>query len=121
MNMAFVSDRPGVALLIDGDNLPATYAGKLITLACKLGPLEIRRVYADARKRVDWCEAPGFNLIHAGCGKNAADILLAEMVRFAEDEGDWLAGFADLHRWLSAARARPAYAALWAERNAEPA
>ncbi|TNF57890.1 MAG: NYN domain-containing protein, partial [Rhodobacteraceae bacterium] len=52
-------------------------AGKLITLACKLGPLEIKRVYADARKRVDWCEAPGFNMIHAGCGKNAADILLA--------------------------------------------
>lgn len=50
-----------------------------------------------------------------------ADILLAEMVRFAEDEGDWMAGYANLHRWLVAARSRPAYAALWAERNAEPA
>ena len=46
-----------VALLVDGDNMAATQAGKLIVEAAREGELIIRRVYA-------------------GPGKNAADLLL---------------------------------------------
>lgn len=77
MNMSFVPDRPGVALLIDGENLSSDHAGRLITLACSLGPLIVKRVYGNVPQLKTWTSAPGFRVIHSGCGKNAADILLA--------------------------------------------
>lgn len=49
-----------------------------------------------------------------------ADILVAECVRFAIDDDAAFADYPALTRWLSAARARPAFKTLWAERNAEP-
>lgn len=50
----------------------------------------------------------------------AADILLAECVRFAMDEPGVFDAYPALHRWLTAARARPVFQTLWAEREAEP-
>lgn len=67
----------GVALLIDGENLSSSFAGKLIVQASRHGPLVVKRVYGNATLINGWCEAPGFRVVHSGSGKNAADILLA--------------------------------------------
>lgn len=64
-----------VALLVDGDNIGATHARRLLAEAGKLGRLDVARVFGTAT-RLDWHAAPGFRMIHAGCGKNAADLLL---------------------------------------------
>jgi NYN domain len=62
------------ALLIDGDNLSPALAGTILR-AC--GPVPaIRRVYADLTTRCGWAAVPGLRAVHAGQGKNAADLLL---------------------------------------------
>ena len=68
--------RPRVALLVDGDNMAATQAGKLIVQAAREGELIIRRVYAGPGGLTNWEKSQGFHLRHAGPGKNAADLLL---------------------------------------------
>lgn len=69
--------KKSVALLIDGENLSATFAGQLISRSCQQGPLVVKRVYGNAHVLNGWNDAPGFRIIHSGTGKNAADILLA--------------------------------------------
>lgn len=65
-----------VALLVDGDNMAATLAEKLIEQAAGEGDLVIRRVYAGPNGLTNWEKTQGFHLRHAGSGKNAADLLL---------------------------------------------
>ncbi|WP_319824348.1 NYN domain-containing protein [Thalassovita sp.] len=75
-----------VALLVDGENISSAYAGKLITEAGKFGPLVIKRVYGNVSQINGWGSAPGLKVMHAGAGKNAADILLAiEAVQLFHD------------------------------------
>lgn len=69
--------KPRVALLVDGDNISAEHAGRMIMAACGHGNVAIRRVYGNAALAKGWAAAPGFRFIHAGCGKNATDVLLA--------------------------------------------
>ena len=68
---------PRFAVLVDGDNIGAQHAAHIRRIALARGSPDIWRVYADASLRKDWHDAPGFRLIHAGAGKNAADVLLA--------------------------------------------
>lgn len=67
---------PRLAVLVDGENLSAAFAGPLITRSLAQGNPVIRRVYGDAAQVSGWDAAPGFKLVHAGRGKNAADMLL---------------------------------------------
>lgn len=69
--------RPRVAILIDGDNLSPDLAGRIITRSKNLGVQTIRRVYGCAKSLPRWDAAPGFRFVHAGSGKNAADVLLS--------------------------------------------
>lgn len=69
--------KPRVALLVDGDNVSAKHAGRIIMAACRHGDITIRRVYGNASTANGWTAAPGFRFVHAGCGKNATDVLLA--------------------------------------------
>lgn len=66
-----------VAVLVDGDNVRASYAGEVLAQAKRLGRVDIARVYTDASHTQDWLKIPGYRLIHAGTGKNASDLLLA--------------------------------------------
>jgi glutathione S-transferase len=50
-----------------------------------------------------------------------ADINTAEIVRYAQGHAAAFAGFPALTAWLAKVQARPAFAAMWAKRNAEPA
>ena len=68
--------RPRVALLVDGDNISHSLAGPLIMQAIRHGDLTIKRVYGNFTSVPGWSEAPGFRAVHAGTGKNAADVLL---------------------------------------------
>ena len=65
-----------VALLIDGQNLPATLAPSALTAARSLGPLAVRRVYGDARSLGAWHDVPGLRVQHAHAGKNVTDMLM---------------------------------------------
>jgi glutathione S-transferase len=49
-----------------------------------------------------------------------ADINMAEMVRYAQMEPEFLAEFPALDAWLKACQARPAFQDMWARRVAEP-
>jgi glutathione S-transferase len=49
-----------------------------------------------------------------------ADINMAEMVRYAQMEPGFLAGYPALDAWLKACQARPAFQDMWAKRAAEP-
>lgn len=71
------TEAPRVALLIDGENVSTGFAGKLLTEATKHGTVIIKRVYGNVRGIPGWDAAPGLRLIHAGGGKNAADLLLS--------------------------------------------
>jgi NYN domain len=66
-----------VAMLVDGDNISCALAGQIIMRSLKYGQLLIRRVYGNAAKMPGWDAAPGYRLIHSGCGKNATDMLLS--------------------------------------------
>jgi hypothetical protein len=66
-----------VAVLVDGDNISAKHAAAILALAATYGEATITRVYLDAQRAGDWSGVVGYRLIHAGTGKNAADILLA--------------------------------------------
>lgn len=74
-----VADRTsgGVALLIDGENIPNQFAGKIITLSAKRGPLVVKRVYGNVTLIHGWEKAPGIRSIHTGTSKNSADMLLS--------------------------------------------
>lgn len=65
-----------VALLIDGENTPATLAEPALAQARALGPVSVQCVYGDARGLGAWHEAPGFRVVHAHAGKNVTDMLL---------------------------------------------
>jgi len=62
------------ALLIDGDNISPSHADRILDLSPAPG---VARVYTDAGKPSGWHAVPQLEIIHAGQGKNAADILLA--------------------------------------------
>ena len=65
-----------VALLIDGYNLSPAHAGRLVMLAGAGGGLRVRRVYGGTAGLAGWRDATGFRLVHAGAGRNAADMAL---------------------------------------------
>ena len=65
-----------IALLVDGDNLSPAHAPRIMAEAAKLGRVDLVRVYGNAARTSDWLTTPGYRMVHAGCGKNAADVLL---------------------------------------------
>lgn len=66
-----------VAVLVDGDNFPATGARAIDHLARAHRRVDVQRCYLNAQKTSGWAETPGYRLLHAGAGKNAADLLLS--------------------------------------------
>lgn len=66
-----------VAVFVDGDNISATFAPQIREVAERSGAVDVMRVYTDASRNSDWHQTQGYRLIHAGTGKNAADLLLS--------------------------------------------
>ncbi len=67
-----------VALLVDGDNLAAALAGRVLVAAAGLGRVTCKRVYADVQHLPGWASgATGFALRATGGGRNASDILMS--------------------------------------------
>lgn len=65
-----------LAVLVDGYNISADLAGRIIGHSAGFGALRVKRVYGNAAMLPKWDAAPGFRVIHAGAGKNATDLLL---------------------------------------------
>jgi hypothetical protein len=92
---------PRVSLFIDGENLPARHAARILEEAGRAGQVDLRRVYGDAGRLAGWEAVPGLRVMHAGTGKNAADLLLCveamaralsggcEVVAIASADGDF--------------------------------
>lgn len=66
-----------VAVLVDGDNISGKHAAAILDVASKHGDPSVVRAYVDAQRASDWHASIGYRIVHAGSGKNAADILLA--------------------------------------------
>jgi glutathione S-transferase len=50
----------------------------------------------------------------------AADINMAEMLRYGATDAALLVPYPAVQGWLAACQARPAFRAMWARRQAEP-
>ena len=81
-----------IAILVDGDNTSPVHAARIKDAAAAMGRVDLARVYGNAGQPSGWLTAPGFRMIHAGCGKNAADVLLCIEAMELALTGDW-AGF----------------------------
>ena len=66
-----------VAVFVDGDNLSAEFAGRIIRAAEKLGSVRLAKVYGNSQTLAAWSEAFSFQRVFSGDGKNAADLHLA--------------------------------------------
>lgn len=66
-----------LAVLVDGDNVSGRHGSKIIKIAEQHGNPIVLRVYTNAQRPSEWHEAWGYEMIHAGTGKNATDLLLA--------------------------------------------
>jgi hypothetical protein len=65
------------AVLVDGENIPPSYAKAILKNAGVQRFLRIRRVYGNAALLNGWDAEPGFDLVHTGKGKNSADMKLS--------------------------------------------
>ncbi len=65
-----------VSLLVDGDNVSAVHSKQVLSEAAKLGQPDVSRVYVATHQQSAWLTTPGYRLMHAGVGKNSADVLL---------------------------------------------
>lgn len=70
--------KPRVAILVDGDNIPHSDLSGIETKAMALGSVVIRRVYADIGLRKDWAVETNYLATHCTttAGKNRADMHL---------------------------------------------
>ncbi len=76
------------AILVDGDNVPASFAGQILRKAKSLGTAQVRRVYGTTNSIASWSSAASFKPIAVGGSKNGADILLSiEAIKFALRDG----------------------------------
>ena len=66
-----------VALLVDGDNISADFAGKILRKTEHLGTPKIKRVYCRGHGLTNWSTATSFRRIFAGDMENGADMLLS--------------------------------------------
>lgn len=66
-----------LAIFVDGDNLPARYADKILRCAASLGQVSVARVYGNEIAIGCWRNAPSFQFIYSGSEKNATDVLMA--------------------------------------------
>lgn len=80
-----------VAVFVDGENVSADHAPRILAIAEALGSPEIVRVYGNAAILPKWDGMPGFRFIHSGTGKNATDILLTVQVMEAALRGAFAA------------------------------
>lgn len=70
--------RPRVAVLVDGDNVPRSALSDIEAKAHALGETVIRRVYGDMGLHKDWAAETGYLTVHCttNAGKNRADMHL---------------------------------------------
>lgn len=66
-----------VAVFVDGDNLPAAFAGRIFQAASAYGTVVLARVYGNEKALGDWGGQSCFEFVYCGSGKNASDIKIA--------------------------------------------
>lgn len=82
-----VAGAPGpVAVLVDGSDIGHQAAQRILDLAEALGPVTIRRVYADVTRQKDWSGDTRFNPIHSvHRGEGQANVFLVmDALQFGE-------------------------------------
>ena len=66
-----------IAVMVDGDNISAKHAARILSASAALGRVDVARVYCAGCQSSDWLATPGFRAMHSGAGKNATDLLLS--------------------------------------------
>lgn len=61
-------------LLVDGENIPPSLAAQITLKSDPNGRAAVRRVYGDVTLLPAWKATAGFEMVHTGRAKNAADI-----------------------------------------------
>lgn len=74
MVSALVAAGAATVLLVDGENIPQSLAGQIITKALVYGRPIVQRVYGDVARLPAWEAAAGFEMVHTGHAKNGADM-----------------------------------------------
>lgn len=57
--------------------MSADFSATILASAKRLGPVDVARVYGGSQPSPNWVSALGYRYMHAGVGKNAADLLLS--------------------------------------------
>lgn len=70
------TEKPEVALLIDGENISQDFADQIEDYSRLHGIIRIQRVFGNAAMLQKWSNSPGIKFVHSGTGKNATDLLL---------------------------------------------
>ena len=70
------ADLPRLSIFVDADNIPASQAAGILDLARRHGSPDLLRAYGNVCLLPEWDKASGFQFIHSGSGKNAADMLI---------------------------------------------
>lgn len=68
------ADLPRLSVFVDADNISAAQATGILDLARRLGAPDLLRAYGNVCLRPEWDKVAGFQVIHSGSGKNAADM-----------------------------------------------
>lgn len=68
------ADLPRLSVFVDADNISAAQATAILDLARRLGAPDLLRAYGNVCLRPEWDKVAGFQVIHSGSGKNAADM-----------------------------------------------
>lgn len=66
-----------VAIFVDGDNLSARYAGRILREAADHGPVSVAKAYGNETALGCWRQAQSFQFVYSGSEKNATDVLMA--------------------------------------------
>lgn len=65
-----------VSVFVDGENIAAGHAQQIWNITRASGTVDFSRIYGDVARLGSWQKVPGVRIIHAGTGKNSADLLL---------------------------------------------
>jgi uncharacterized protein (TIGR00288 family) len=66
-----------LALLVDGENLPADFAKAIMAFASARGEIRVQRVYGSESHLGAWKKQRGYRVIPTTIGRNCADVALA--------------------------------------------
>ena len=109
------------ATMIEADAINVFYVHAKGRAGTEAGKADAAAVMARLAWPLRWVEARIADEGHPVGGRfTVADINLAEVLRFVQDDPSYLEPYPAIRRWLADCQARPAFQKMWTARAAEP-